>query len=189
MTFIRSVMNVRQYSPEWRLDRGMAPAQPLSAAATVAPKNTPRARTRGGGGIGRGFLIMEEGKNIDPVEERIKELTSAMRQAKTPAYIRKLLKGTIRNVAWLEIKLDEARANIPEGEILKEYDNGGGQKGMQKSPNLKAYEDLFRDYTSGMDEIMEALPKDSREPLKKRVKKSEPKNMLEKIRENQKNSI
>ena len=128
---------------------------------------------------------MEEEKIIDPVEQRTEEITSALRSAKTPAHIRKLLKGTIRNIAWLEMKLDEVRDSVPEGEIVREYDNGGGQKGLQESPFLRAYEKLFREYTTGMSEIMDALPRESREPMMKRVNKKEPKNMLELLKEKQ----
>lgn len=131
---------------------------------------------------------MDDERIVDPVEERIKEITSALRSAKTPPHIRKLLKGTIRNIAWMELKLDEARDAVPEGELLREYDNGGGQKGIQESPFLKAYERLFREYTAGMSEIMDALPKESREPISKRVNKKEPKNMLEMLKEKQRNN-
>ncbi len=133
--------------------------------------------------------MMEDEEKKDPVEERIEEIERALKSAKAPAHIRKILKATVRNVARLEIKLDEAWAAIPEGEILKAYDNGGGQKGMQKSPSLKAYEELFKNYTAGMDEIMDALPKDSKEPMKRQRRKSEPKNTLEKIMEKQKDKI
>ena len=133
--------------------------------------------------------MIEDTAKMDPIEERIAEIERALKSAKAPAHIRKLLKGTIRNVAYLEVKLDEARAAIPEGEILREYDNGGGQKGVQKSPALKAYEELFRNYTGGMDEIMNALPKDSKEPIKRRKRKVEPKNMLEMISEKQRNAV
>lgn len=181
------LIGTRRYSFLRRKGRGEGPSTAHRRGATVQRRYTPtRAHAQGGGHKGE-FWIMENEKIIDPVEERIRELTSALRSAKTPAHIRKLLKGTIRNIAWLEMKLDEVRDSIPEGEILREYDNGGGQKGVQESPLLKAYEKLFREYTTGMSEIMEALPKDSREPIMKRAKKKEPENVLQLLSEKQRN--
>ena len=128
---------------------------------------------------------MEDDIRIDPVEAKIAEFNKALRKAKVPAHIRKLLEGTISNVAWLEMKLDEIRAEIPEGEFLREYDNGGGQKGTQKSPALKAYEGVFRDYMMGMDKIMDVLPDEAKTPMQRKARKAEPKNALELIREKQ----
>lgn len=128
---------------------------------------------------------MDEDIRIDLVEERISEFNKALRKAKVPVHIRKLLEGTIANVAWLEVKLDEIRNEIPEGEFLREYDNGGGQKGIQKSPVLKTYEGIFRDYMMGMDKIMDAIPDEAKEPMQRKARKAEPKNALELIREKQ----
>lgn len=163
--------------------------RPVGASTGRAPKYPRYARTRARGGLKQGNDDMEYDIITDPVEERIEEINKALRSAKMPPHIRKLLKGTVKNVAWLELKLDEAKDAIPEGEIVKEYDNGGGQKGTQKSPALKAYNDLFREYTMGMDEILNALPKDSKEPMKRRARKKEPKNVFEQIKEQQKNSV
>lgn len=131
---------------------------------------------------------MDEELRSDPLQEKIDEFTKALRKAKVPAHIMKLLKGTIDNAAWLELKLDKIREEIPEGDVLREYDNGGGQKGVQKDPILKAYESVFRDYMMAIDKIMNALPEGAKEPLKRKARKAEPKNALELIREKQRGS-
>lgn len=129
---------------------------------------------------------MNEEQRTDPVEQRIKEIDSALRSAKTPAHIRKLLKGTIRNVASLEVKLEEERLRMPSEDLLKEYDNGGGQKGTQKNPFWKAYEDVFRDFNTGMDKIIAMLPEGAREPLIRKVKEADkPRSTLEALRQKQ----
>ena len=37
------------------------------------------------------------------------------------------------NICWMQIKLDDARAEIGEDGLLTEYDNGGGQSGYKKN--------------------------------------------------------
>jgi len=130
----------------------------------------------------------EEVKNIT-VEERIDELERAIKQAKSPTHIRKIIKGKVKNSARLEKLLDMAWEQIPEGELLRTYDNGGGQKGIQKSPSIKVFEDLLRSYNDAMDTIVETLPKDSKEPVKRRQRSKAPKNKLEEIKARQKDNI
>ena len=132
---------------------------------------------------------MDEEVKIETVAERTEELTKSIRQAKSPTHIRKIIKGEVKNAARLEKLLDTAWDQIPEEEILREYDNGGGQKGVQKSPALKAYQDLLRDYHEAMNNIINNLPKNSREPVTRRTKSKEPKNMLEQIKQKQKDNI
>ena len=132
---------------------------------------------------------MDEEAKIETVAKRTEELTKSIRQAKSPAHIRKIVKGEIKNAARLEKLLDTAWDQIPEEEILREYDNGGGQKGVQKSPALKAYQDLLRDYHEAMNNIINNLPKNSREPVTRRSRNKEPKNMLEQIKQKQKDNV
>jgi Mg-chelatase subunit ChlI len=130
----------------------------------------------------------EEVKN-QTVEERIHELEKAIKQSKSPVHIRKIVKGKVKNAARLEKLLDQAWEQIPEDEILRAYDNGGGQKGVQKSPAIKAYEDLLRSYNDAIDTVIDSLPKDSKEPIKRQARKKKPQNMLEQIREKQKDNL
>ena len=132
---------------------------------------------------------MDEEARIDPVAQRTEEINKAVKQSKSPAHIRKLIKGEVRNAARLEKLLDVAWEQIPEDEILREYDNGGGQKGTQKSPALKAYQDLLRDYNEAMSKIIDNLPKDSKEPVTRRARSKKPQNKLEQIREKKKNEL
>ena len=132
---------------------------------------------------------MDEEVKIETVESRTEELTKSIRQAKSPTHIRKIIRGEVKNAARLEKLLDTAWEQIPEEEILREYDNGGGQKGMQKSPALKAYQDLLRDYHDAMNNIIANLPKNSKEPVTRRKRTQEPKNKLEEIKQRQKDKI
>ena len=126
---------------------------------------------------------------IDPVSQRTEEIEKAIKQAKSPAHIRKLIKGEVKNAARLEKLLDIAWEQLPEAEILREYDNGGGQKGTQKSPALKAYQELLRDYNESMSKIVDNLPKNSKEPVIRRTRKKKPQNMLEQIKEKKKGEL
>ena len=132
---------------------------------------------------------MDEEVKIETVESRTEELTKSIRQAKSPTHIRKIIKGEVKNAARLEKLLDTAWEQIPEEEILREYDNGGGQKGTQKSPALKAYQDLLRDYHDAMNNIIDNLPKNSKEPVIRRSRKKEPKNKLEEIKQRQRDNL
>lgn len=62
------------------------------------------------------------------------------------------------NICWMQIKLDDARAEIGEDGLLTEYDNGGGQSGVRQNPAFKAYEALWKSYCTGLGILLEELP-------------------------------
>lgn len=68
------------------------------------------------------------------------------------------LNTVIENVAWMEIKLEDARAAIKTSSVAIAYDNGGGQKGVRENPLFKGYESLFKSYMAGLTKILDLLP-------------------------------
>ena len=68
------------------------------------------------------------------------------------------LKDVIENVAWMKVKLDDARTEIEDASVAVPYDNGGGQTGIRENPLFKGYESLFKTYMLGMKTILDCLP-------------------------------
>ena len=85
----------------------------------------------------------------------------------------------IENVAWMKIKLDDAREAIAESSVAIPYDNGGGQTGIRENPLFKGYESLWKSYMSGMCKILEAFPV---EKIEKEVEQQKPATVLELVR-------
>lgn len=94
-----------------------------------------------------------------------------------------ILAPVIENVAWMKVKLDDAREAIKESSVVIAYDNGGGQKGLRENPLFKGYTSLFKSYMSGMSKILELIP-----PAEaRRVEQADrPKTVLEIVRANRK---
>lgn len=97
------------------------------------------------------------------------------------------LDDVINNVAWMKVKLDEARAAIKTSNVVIPYDNGGGQKGMRENPLFKGYESLFKSYMSGMQQILNVLPKQVAEETKEEIEK--PQTMLDFVRNKHKKDV
>lgn len=47
-------------------------------------------------------------------------------------------------------KLEEEGSRIPSEELIVEYDNGGGQRGVRENPFFHAYEKLLASYTRAL---------------------------------------
>lgn len=62
------------------------------------------------------------------------------------------------SVCWMQIKLEDARADIAEDGLTAEYDNGGGQTGIRENPAFKAYEALWKSYCAGLQILLAELP-------------------------------
>lgn len=73
------------------------------------------------------------------------------------------LSSIIYNLAWQRAKLDQAREQMQEENLVCIYDNGGGQTGERENPIFKAYINLFRAYMVGMEKYLSYLPKDLQE--------------------------
>lgn len=69
-----------------------------------------------------------------------------------------LLAPVIENVAWMRVKLEEARNDIKTSKVVIKYDNGGGQSGLRENPLFKGYEALWKSYMSGLSKLLDHLP-------------------------------
>ena len=72
-----------------------------------------------------------------------------------------LMQPIIENVAWMKIRLDDAREKAKTSSVVIPYDNGGGQKGIRENPLYKGYCALWKSYVAGMDKSLAMLPKDA----------------------------
>lgn len=94
------------------------------------------------------------------------------------------LEPIIQNTAWMKAKLDDARKAIRNSQIVINYDNGGGQKGIRENPLFKGYESLWKSYMQGMGRILDCMPQEVSDI--KAVELEKPKTMLELVRERHK---
>lgn len=78
--------------------------------------------------------------------------------AKAPAEKQKALQSIADHVAFVKIKLDEAKKQCEKAGIVIEYNNGGGQSGIRENPLIKSYANLLKLYLTGMTQILNAIP-------------------------------
>lgn len=116
------------------------------------------------------------------VRKEKRKITQELKRAKISAYKLKVYEPVIENVATMKVKLDELKGQIVYEDILIEYDNGGGQKGIRENPIFKRYESLFKTFMLGMGKILDAIPDEDESQLKA-VKDAEPETVLEILRE------
>lgn len=62
------------------------------------------------------------------------------------------------NVAFLKVKLDEARRDLLYENIYTFYDNGGGQSGLREHPGFAAYNKLFTTFSRAIKQITDMMP-------------------------------
>lgn len=62
------------------------------------------------------------------------------------------------NIAFLKVKLDQARNELMGESIFTEYDNGGGQSGVREHPGFSAYNKLFTTLSRGIKQITDMMP-------------------------------
>lgn len=82
------------------------------------------------------------------------------------------------NICWMQIKLEEARADIAEDGLTIEYDNGGGQSGIRENPAFKAYEALWKSYCAGLQLLLAELPDSSKQVIAADAKRAAPESAL-----------
>ena len=109
-----------------------------------------------------------------------RRLTKLLKNANVSDVRMNGLKSIIDNVAWMKIKLDDARESIKTSSVVIPYDNGGGQMGLRENPLFKGYESLWKSYMSGMEKILAALPPEVAKAEEKVEEK--PKTILELVR-------
>lgn len=106
-------------------------------------------------------------------KKEAKKLRDLMKNLNIPDEIISLFEPVIRNTAWMKIKLDEAVESENMGQIVVEYDNGGGQTGFRESPWFKAYEALWKSYMLGMGRIIDVLPEEAAKEAEAEIQKQE----------------
>ena len=106
----------------------------------------------------------DEGRNEEKdgirarTAKEIRRLNKMLRDGGAGDGCIKSLRPIVENTAWMKAKLDDARAEIRDGQIAVEYDNGGGQKGVRENPLFKGYESLWKAYMLGMARLLDAMP-------------------------------
>ncbi len=94
------------------------------------------------------------------VTKEKKRLIALLDRADIPKQKRDALEAVIDNISWQRVKLDEAREQMIDENIICHYDNGGGQSGERENPIFKAYINLFRAYMIGLEKFTSYLPKE-----------------------------
>ncbi|MBQ3578003.1 MAG: hypothetical protein IJK59_03520 [Firmicutes bacterium] len=121
--------------------------------------------------------------DIDELIRKEKQkIIRELRKAKISKHKMKVLESVIDNVAFLKVKLDEVRAQLLTEELMVEYDNGGGQKGIRENPIYKQYQSLFGNFMKGMDKILQPMP-DTDEAQQALVQEIKPETVLDRIRQ------
>lgn len=116
------------------------------------------------------------------IESEIQKIKDILIEAEISDRRMKALEPIIENVAWMKIKLDDAREKIATSSVVIPYDNGGGQTGIRENPLYKGYESLWKSYITGMDRILAVLPKESIESVAEEIQTNEPRTVLELVR-------
>ena len=94
------------------------------------------------------------------VEAELRRLQKATKGA-IPDERRAPLLPMLRNLAFLKVKLDEARRDLMFEPIYTEYDNGGGQSGLREHPGFSAYNKLFTTYSREVGKLAAMMPSGS----------------------------
>lgn len=124
---------------------------------------------------------MEELTIAQRAKKEQTKLKSVLNSYKVNKQKIKVMMPMIENVAWMKVKLEDARELIRDADIVVEYDNGGGQRGIRENPMFKGYESLWKSYISGMNQIMDVLPEEKAKEAEEILDR--PKSVLEMVRE------
>lgn len=91
------------------------------------------------------------------VESEVRNLQRITKNA-IPDDKRKVVLPMLHNIAFLKVKLDEARKELLYESIFTEYDNGGGQSGLREHPGFSAYNKLFTTFQRGIKQLCDLMP-------------------------------
>ena len=94
------------------------------------------------------------------VEAELRRLQKVTKDA-IPDDRRAPLLPMFRNLAFLKVKLDEARRSLMNEQIFTKYDNGGGQAGLREHPGFSAYNKLFTTYSREIGKLVAMMPSGS----------------------------
>lgn len=97
---------------------------------------------------------LEKKKRIDKEVRRLKRLFSKIDENK-----KKLVFGTIEDVAFLTITMQDLREQIIRDGTTVEYKNGENQYGVKQSPDAQLYLQMSQKQTQAMKILVECLPK------------------------------
>lgn len=113
------------------------------------------------------------------VEKEKRRMTRMLRAGKTDPELIKALRPIIDNTAWMQVKLEDARAAIRNTQVAIPYDNGGGQKGIRENPAFHGYESLWKSYMLGMGRLLDSIPQKNAEDEKKKLADESPSTVLD----------
>lgn len=65
------------------------------------------------------------------------------------------------NILFMESKLRETRNGIARSQVVIDYDNGGGQKGIRRNPAFDGYNALLRSYCTALSQLEHMLGEDA----------------------------
>ncbi len=94
---------------------------------------------------------------MDSELRRLREITKDA----IPDERRKAVMPLLANLAFLKVKLDDARNDLLYESIFTEYDNGGGQTGLREHPGFAAYNKLFTTFSRGVKQLTDMMPRGS----------------------------
>lgn len=100
--------------------------------------------------------------DVRRVRAEKQRLAKLLERAELPKEKQDMLEPLIDNLAWQKCKLDDARKKMQNEDIIREYDHGGGQKGIHENPYFKAYTNLFRSYMVGFEKYTSYIPEELR---------------------------
>ena len=93
-------------------------------------------------------------KRVESELRKLREITSGS----IPDEKRRAIMPLLANLAFLKVKLDDARADLLYEDIFTEYDNGGGQSGLREHPGFSAYNKLFTTFSRGVKQLTNMMP-------------------------------
>lgn len=131
--------------------------------------------------VRRDDLISNEDEISEAIRKERQKLIRELKKANISRHKMKVLESVVDNVAFMKVKLDELREQILTEDVLIEYDNGGGQKGIRENPIYKRYESLFSNFMKGMDKILAPMP-DTDPETNQTVQEVKPETLLDAIR-------
>ena len=112
------------------------------------------------------------------IEERTEQeeqrLTALLAEYNIPEKKTDLLRDTITNVAWMTVKLEDARDAIKQSDVAISLDGS-----IKENPLFKGYESLWKSYQAGMRTLYDLLPEEEVVAQQE----NRPKTVLELVRE------
>lgn len=102
----------------------------------------------------------QERKPASPQNRVDSELRKLQRLTKDaiPEEKRAAVLAMLPNIAFMKVKLDEARKELLYESIFTDYDNGGGQTGLREHPGFTAYNKMFTTFARSIKQLTDMMP-------------------------------